>query len=80
MIGTRDPPGVKCTRPCECLLYAFAYAEVSCVRREVVRNVIRINPSQSMFSPHHVMRTVFFSLAAAIVVSVGMLLLTTLHS
>jgi len=31
MIGTRDPPGVKRTRPCECLLYAFACAEVSCV-------------------------------------------------
>jgi hypothetical protein len=30
--------------------------------------------------PDHVMRTVFFSLTAAIVVSVGMLLLTTLHS
>ena len=29
--------------------------------------------------PDHVMRTVFFSLAAAIVVSVGMLLLTALH-
>jgi hypothetical protein len=27
----------------------------------------------------HVMRTVFFSLAAAVVVFVGMLLLTTLH-
>ena len=29
--------------------------------------------------PDHVMRTVFFSLAAAIAVSVGMLLLTALH-
>ena len=29
--------------------------------------------------PDHVMRTVFVSLAAAIVVSVGMLLLTALH-
>jgi hypothetical protein len=29
--------------------------------------------------PDRVMRTVFFSLVAAIVVSVGMLLLTTLH-
>ena len=29
--------------------------------------------------PDHVMRTVFFSLTAAIVVSVGMLLLTALH-
>ena len=30
--------------------------------------------------PDHVMRTVFLSLTAAIVVFVGMLLLTTLHS
>ena len=30
--------------------------------------------------PDHVMRTVFLSLAAAILVFVGMLLLTTLHS
>jgi hypothetical protein len=29
--------------------------------------------------PDHVLRTVFFSLAAAIIVFVGMLLLTTLH-
>jgi hypothetical protein len=46
--------------------------------REAVRNVIRRDHAINVL-PDHVMRTVFFSLAAAIVVSVGMLLLITLH-
>ena len=63
------------------LLYAFACAEVSCATvREAVRNVIRRGETMTInVLPDHVMRTVFFSLAAAIVVSVGMLLLTALH-
>ena len=78
-IGTRDHPGVKRTRvpPCECLLYAFACAEVSCA---TVREATLLGETMTInVLPDHVMRTVFVSLAAAIIVSGGMLLLTALH-
>jgi hypothetical protein len=80
--GFREPSRRNVPEFCPCvrLLHAVAHAEVSCPQvREAwgtsLEEIMTIN-----VLPDRVMRTVFLSLAAAIVVVfVGMLLLTTLH-
>ena len=79
--GTGDPPGtiIPKFRPCVRLLHAAAYAEICRAPvTEPIGTLLRGYMTVNAL-PEYVMRAAFVSLAAAVVVFVGLLLLTIMH-